>query len=94
MTKTQIVNEICLNSGLKKKEVSNIIDSFLDKIKESIDKDEQVEIRGFGTFYKALKKARKVHSPIAGRVLEVPEKTILAFRGSKETERENNIKGA
>lgn len=87
MTKTQIVSEICLRSNLKKSEVLYIVDSFLDKIKESINNDEQVEIRGFGVFYKALKKARKVNSPIAGRVLDVPEKSILAFRGSKETEK-------
>jgi DNA-binding protein HU-beta len=93
LTKTGIINEISLNSRLTKREILNIVDMFLEKVKESADRDEQVEIRGFGTFYRASKKARKVHSPIAGRVLEVPEKTILAFRGSKETEKET-IKGA
>ena len=89
MTKSQIVNEISLQKGLRKKEVLEIVDSFLDEIKKSVDRDEQVEIRGFGTFYRAFKKSRKVHSPIAGRVLDVPSKSILAFRGSKSTESVN-----
>ena len=94
MTKTDIVNLISLKRGLKKKEVLEIIDTFLEKIIECTDRNEQVEIRGFGTFYQADKKARKVHSPIAGRILEVPAKKMLAFRGSKATERENNKTGA
>jgi len=85
------VNLITLKSGLKRKVVLNIVDSFLENIKESVNRDEQVEIRGFGTFFKAVKKARKIHSPIAGKVLEVPPKTILGFRPSKATEKEQII---
>ena len=88
MTKTQIVNEICANSKFIKKDVTEIIDKFLAKIKADVENGNQVEIRGFGSFYLASKKARKVTSPIAKRVIDVPEKTILAFKGSKETEKE------
>ncbi len=90
MTKTELVNLIALRCGFRKRDVALIIDTFLDQIKENVKKDDKVEIRGFGIFYQAIKKARKVHSPIAERVLNVPSKTVLAFKGSKATEEETN----
>jgi len=83
LTKTQIVSEICAITKLKKKEVLKIIDIFLDKIKESANEGHTVEIRGFGSFCNVVKKARQVHSPIAGRILDVPEKAVLVFKSSK-----------
>jgi len=47
-----------------------------------------VEIRGFGTFSKAARKARKVFSPIINKDIDVPAKTAIAFRASKITEKE------
>jgi len=87
LTKTQLVERLIKDSGLKRKEVLYIIDNFIDKIKESILKGEKVEIRGFGTFYQSEKKARKVFSPIAGKDIEVPPKAMLAFKPSKVTEK-------
>ena len=95
MTKSEIVERLIKQSGLKRKEVLYIIDNFIDKIKESVLKDEKVEIRGFGTFYSVNKKARKVFSPIAKKEIHVPAKTVISFKASKATERElNDIEGA
>ncbi len=87
MTKADIVDQISPESEATKKEILKIIDIFLDKIKENVNNGQQVNIRGFGSFYMATKKARKIKSPIANRTLEVPLKTILAFKGSRETEK-------
>ncbi len=86
MTKSEIVDRLTLQSGLRKKEVLYIVDNFIEKVKESALKGDRVEIRGFGTFYRADKKARKVFSPIAGKDIDVPAKTTIAFRASKITE--------
>ncbi len=92
MTKTEIINTISYRYGIKKSIVQEIIDTFLDEIKSSVDNDESVEIRSFGTFYKAEKKARRIQSPIAGREIEVEPRSVLAFKGSKSTVK--IIKGA
>ncbi len=83
MTKSDIVDRLTRQSGLKKKEVLYIVDNFIEKIKECAMKGDKIEIRGFGTFYKSEKKARKVFSPIAGKDIDVPARTTLAFRASK-----------
>ncbi len=94
MTKSDIVDRLTGQSGLMKKEVAYIVDNFIEKIKESVLKGENVEIRGFGTFHLAQKKARTVFSPIAGRKIEVPAKAVIAFRPSKSTERKHTRQGA
>ncbi len=94
MNKYEIIKDLVKESGIEKKEIAYIIDNFINKIKRYTEQGEQVEIRGLGTFYRAEKKPRKVHSPIAGKVLDVPAKTILGFRASKSTEKVVNIKGA
>jgi nucleoid DNA-binding protein len=93
VTKSDLVECLTRQSGMKKKEILYIIDNFIDKIIECTTKGDKVEIRGFGTFYQAEKKARMVFSPIAGKNIEVPHKTSIAFRPSKITKKEL-IKGA
>jgi nucleoid DNA-binding protein len=94
MTKSDIVDRISLQCGMSKKEVLYIVDTFIEKVKESAIRGDRVEIRGFGTFYRSEKKARTVFSPIAGKEVDVPARTSLAFRPSKITRKKNDIKGA
>ena len=94
MTKTDIVELLTRQSGLKKKEVQYIVDNFIEKVKDSVYRDERVEIRGFGTFYQVQKKARMVFSPIADKKVDVPAKKTVAFRASKSVETQMNIEGA
>ena len=88
MTKTDIVDHLTRQSGMRKREVLYIIDNFLDKILDCIKNDEKVEIRGFGTFFNTEKKARKVYSPIAKKIIDVPAKSSISFRPSRVNDRE------
>ncbi len=87
MTKTEIIRELSIKSGIKISETAKIIDGFLAKIKEAVDNNQQVEIRGFGTFSKVKKKERTVNSPIAGKKIRIPEKAVIGFKASKSTEK-------
>ena len=87
MNKTDIINEISVKCGYQKKVVQDIVDCFLDSIKDGVENIGSVEIRSFGTFYRSDKKARKVHSPIAGKVLDVAPKRVMSFKASKTTKK-------
>ena len=89
MTKTQIVSEICTVTRFNRKDVLEIIDIFLDKIKDSANEGHTVKIKGFGSFYNTVKKARQIYSPIAGGVVDVPEKAVLVFKSSKGDRQED-----
>lgn len=64
MTKADIINEIAMSTGLQKKEVSVVVESFMSTVKESLlNKRENVYLRGFGSFvikHRAAKTARNI----------------------------------
>ena len=64
MTKAEIINEIAKNTGLQKKDVSVVVESLMNTIKDSLlDKKENVYLRGFGSFiikHRAAKTARNI----------------------------------
>lgn len=51
MTKADVINKIMEATGLQKREVTVVVESFMETIKESMLKDkENVYLRGFGSF--------------------------------------------
>ena len=64
MTKAEIINQITLTTGLQKRDVAVVIESFMETVKDSLlDKRENVYLRGFGSFvvkHRAEKTARNI----------------------------------
>ena len=63
MTKAEIINEITNNTGLQKRDVAAVIESFMECVKDSMCNKENVYLRGFGTFqvkHRAEKTARNI----------------------------------
>ena len=50
MTKADIVNEITKKTGADKQAVLNTLEAFMDTVKESLSREENVYLRGFGSF--------------------------------------------
>ena len=59
MTKADIVNEITKNTGIDKVTVLTTVEAFMDAVKASLSKDENVYLRGFGSFV-VKKRAQKL----------------------------------
>lgn len=64
MTKADVINKIMEATGLQKREVTVVVESFMETIKKSMLKDkENVYLRGFGSFvikHRAAKTARNI----------------------------------
>ncbi len=64
MTKADVINKIMEATGLQKTEVSVVVESFMETVKNSLLKDkENVYLRGFGSFiikHRAEKTARNI----------------------------------
>ena len=63
MTKADIVNEIAKATGLEKIAVQKVVECFMDSVKNSLEKGENVYLRGFGSFIvkeRAEKTARNI----------------------------------
>jgi DNA-binding protein HU-beta len=83
MTKAELISLISKSTGIEKSEVLNIVTSFMDSIKKSLDEGENVYLRGFGSFIikkRAEKKARNISK---NTTITIPEHNIPAFKPAK-----------
>lgn len=84
MTKADIINEITEKTGLQKKEVAVVVESFMETVKRAmLDKKENVYLRGFGSFvikHRAKKTARNIGQNTA---MTIEAHNIPSFKPSK-----------
>ena len=83
MTKADIVKEISSKTGIEKNIVLATVESFMETVKESLANEENVYLRGFGSFIlkkRAIKTARNISK---NTTIIIPEHNIPAFKPAK-----------
>ncbi len=50
MTKADIVANVSVQSGIDKADVQAVVEKFMNEVKSSLEKGENVYLRGFGSF--------------------------------------------
>lgn len=63
MTKAELVNEISKSTGIEKDTVLTVVEKFMETVKETLGKGENLYLRGFGSFIlkeRAEKTARNI----------------------------------
>lgn len=91
MTKADIVNSISQKTGIDKPTVLNIVEAFMTSVKESLANEENVYLRGFGSFIlkkRAQKTARNISK---NTTIIIPEHNIPAFKPAKTFYARNQI---
>ena len=90
MTKADLVErvtaQISRTAGpmISKKDCARVVDSFLDAIKEALQEQKNIEVRGFGTFKIRHRKTRMARNPRTGSPVEVSARPVPVFKPSKE----------
>ena len=83
MTKADIVSEIAKKTGVEKTQIQTIVEAFMEEVKISLEKEENVYLRGFGSFI-IKKRATKVARNISkNTTITIPEHNIPAFKPAK-----------
>lgn len=83
MTKSDIVSEIAKSTGVEKVQVQAIVEAFMESIKTSLTNNNNVYLRGFGSFI-VKKRATKVARNISkNTTITIPEHNIPAFKPAK-----------
>ena len=83
MTKADLVSEIAKQTGVEKNQIQTIVEAFMDQVKESLKKEENVYLRGFGSFI-IKKRAEKVARNISkNTTITIPAHNIPAFKPAK-----------
>ena len=83
MTKAEIVNNVAKETGLEKMAVQSVIESFMDTVKCSMIKGNNVYLRGFGSFVvkqRAQKTARNISKD---KTIIIAAHKIPAFKPAK-----------
>ncbi len=85
ITKYDLVDSIYQNSKHEKRVVQDVVEHFLEQLKESLKEGNSIELRGFGTFELRLRKGRdKARNPKTGEQLAVAPHYVVAFRSGQE----------
>lgn len=83
MTKADIVNDIAKSTGVEKAQVQQIVEAFMESIKDSLVSKNNVYLRGFGSFI-VKERAQKVARNISkNTTITIPAHNIPAFKPSK-----------
>jgi DNA-binding protein HU-beta len=83
MTKADLVKNISDKTGMDKSDVQMIAEKFMNEVKNSLKNNENVYIRGFGSFI-VKKRAEKTGRNISKNVaVVIPAHNIPAFKPSK-----------
>jgi DNA-binding protein HU-beta len=94
MTKAEIVAEIANKTGIEKVSIQATVEAFMDSIKASLTKGENVYLRGFGSFI-VKKRAKKTGRNISkNTTIIIPAHNIPSFKPAKTfvTEVKNKVK--
>ena len=84
MVRSELLKKMCdLYPNMTRKDIAKILEIIFFEITEALNRGENIEIRGFGTYKLAKRKARIGRNPKTGNPVSVPEKNIpwedLAF---------------
>lgn len=83
MTKADIINEIAATTGVAKRDVSVTVEAFMKVIRDTMCEEENVYLRGFGTFV-VKKRAEKTARNISkNTTLTVPAHNYPGFKPAK-----------
>ena len=83
MTKADIVNEISKTTGIEEVEAQKVVEAFMEIVKDSLAKEKNVYLRGFGSFI-VKKRAQKTARNISkNTTIIIPEHYIPSFKPAK-----------
>ncbi|MDR2083394.1 MAG: integration host factor subunit beta [Bacteroidales bacterium] len=83
MTKAEIVAEIASKTGIEKNAVQDTVEKFMETVKKSLEKGENVYLRGFGSFIIKERKAKTGRNISKNVPIQIPAHKIPAFKPAK-----------
>jgi len=83
MIKADLINQIAREMNISKQEAEAGVNLFFQMIKDALQRGEEIELRGFGSFRFRQRQERSGRNPRTGEPVKVPPKKVLYFKPSK-----------
>ena len=80
MTKAEIVKEVSKSTGIENATVSAVVEGFMATVKGALAKEENVYLRGFGTFEVKTRKAKTGRNITKNTTVIIPEHKVPTFK--------------
>jgi integration host factor subunit alpha len=82
LTKSHIVEAVYQELGLPKNQCTELVETLLEIVKNSLEDGENVLISGFGKFCVKDKSSRRGRNPATGNDLILDERKVVTFKCS------------
>lgn len=83
MTKADIVSAISDKTGIEKVDVLTVVEAFMSTVRGSLEKGENVYLRGFGSFIIKTRAKKTGRNILANKSIIIPAHNIPAFKPAK-----------
>ena len=84
MTRSKLINKVVeLNPSLQHAQAEKVVSIIFEEITTALEKEERVELRGFGAFTVKKRSARVGRNPRTGDSVKVSEKHVPFFKSGK-----------
>tara|TARA_B100000676_G_C17423000_1_gene505502 strand:+ start:272 stop:565 length:294 start_codon:yes stop_codon:yes gene_type:complete len=85
IVKSKLIKQLSKNyPNFLKKDLEKFSEIILKEIKETLNRGERVELRGFGVFSTNIQKARISRNPKTGEKVNTPKKRTIHFKMAKD----------
>ena len=85
MTKRDLIDEVVRQfPRFARRDAEIMVNAVFDSMAEALQKDERIEIRGFGSFVVKHRQAREGRNPKTGEIVSVAAKRVPFFKVGKE----------
>ena len=80
LTKADLAEMLFNDLGLNKREAKEIVESFFEEIRLSLEDGESVKLSGFGNFELRQKNSRPGRNPKTGEEIPISARKVVTFR--------------
>jgi len=84
VNKAELIDAVTGRGDVSKREVTEIVDAFIEEIKKSVVRGDKVAISGFGIFEAQARKARLGRNPRTGETVKIKATKLPKFRPGAE----------
>lgn len=80
LTKAEMAEHLFEKLGMNKRDAKDLVESFFEEIKQSLESGEQVKVSGFGNFDLRDKNERPGRNPKTGEDIPIKARRVVTFR--------------
>lgn len=83
MLRSELIEKLAESRGIPEREARQLVKKYFDSIETILKEEGRLELRGFGIFELREREPRKGRIPGTGEKVDVPARTVPAFKSGK-----------